>query len=557
MPFRTLREEDFIGRQDELRTLYHRSLQAHKGVAQSAILSGRRGIGKTELLKQLFNHLFWKQAAVVPFYYAVNNAILSVSEFAKDFLTQYIRQRLAFERKEASLIRLDMPVLDDLDALAEAEDAAWVRELLHRYRAGSKEPVDALRISLDVPHQSSLATGKPAVIMIDDFHRLKFLQRDGSADARLIFLFEGLFSSKRTPCLIAGNDPEIQEMPIAGMLSRLPARPLSPEAASFLFSSLLGVYGVERTAVPPVLLSRFGGNPFYLRCVASAAGLQKSANEKDFWNAYVNELTDGAIYLYWSSVLKGFFRDADVRRHAIEICNKLYHSEEPLTVSRIAKVLSLDERYADTLTASLHLSGLVHGEFGMVRAPDDAVLKDFMTTLHQKEILGKSVPDIAGEMQEQPSAEQGKPSAIELVVPMVKDAELIAAQCLDQLGKNLQASQEAIGQLQIAVIEACINAIEHGGGTEKKMFLTFDASEDQIEVSIESPGREFVSPETGEPFFHARLQDDAWRGWGMKLMEKFTDGVRFEKSSRGTKVILTKKISKAGDLSREGVVNDG
>ncbi len=58
MPFSSLQKKDFFGRQVELASLYKRVLQADSGQAQSIVLSGRRGIGKTELLKHLFGQLF-------------------------------------------------------------------------------------------------------------------------------------------------------------------------------------------------------------------------------------------------------------------------------------------------------------------------------------------------------------------------------------------------------------------------------------------------------------------------------------------------------------------
>ena len=68
MSFSALQDKEFFDKQDELASLFKRVTQADKGLAQSAVLSGPRGIGKTELLKQLFGQLFWKQNRVVPFY---------------------------------------------------------------------------------------------------------------------------------------------------------------------------------------------------------------------------------------------------------------------------------------------------------------------------------------------------------------------------------------------------------------------------------------------------------------------------------------------------------
>ncbi len=104
MPFSSLQKKDLFGRQEELASLYKSVLQADSGQGQSLVLSGRRGIGKTELLKQLFGQLFWKQERVAPFLYTVNPALLSVTAFSKSYLIRFLCQRLAFEKKEQALL---------------------------------------------------------------------------------------------------------------------------------------------------------------------------------------------------------------------------------------------------------------------------------------------------------------------------------------------------------------------------------------------------------------------------------------------------------------------
>jgi anti-sigma regulatory factor (Ser/Thr protein kinase) len=76
-----------------------------------------------------------------------------------------------------------------------------------------------------------------------------------------------------------------------------------------------------------------------------------------------------------------------------------------------------------------------------------------------------------------------------------------------------------------------------------------------MEASIESSGREFVVQETGEPFVGKKLGEDFGRGWGVKLMKRFTDSVRFEKTNRGTKVVLVKNIPKTTGVYTEGGAN--
>lgn len=550
MPFSALQEQDFFGRAEVLAGLSRRVLQADKGKAQSAVLSGPRGIGKTEMLKQLFGSLFWRQDRVAPFYYTVNPAMLSAAAFSKNYLTRYLCQRLAFEKKEQSLLHLDGLSIERLSALVEEREAAWAREILDRYVKNAGDPFDALHIALSAPHQSALATGIPVAVLIDEFHRLKNLHIDGLPDSRLVSLFEAPMSLSKTAYVVTGNVAEIHEMPVTSGLERILLQPLEPEDATSSALSLLHTYEAEGKA-PQLLLHHLGGNPFYLMCVVRTACEKKNPEEIDFWKAYVREILEGALALSWSLVLKGFFPDVGVRRTALAIAYKIYHTSEPLSCQRIAKSFALTDDQAEEIARALYLAGLVRGEFGVFRAVEDGVLRDIIDSVYMKEILGKPAHDLEQEFLEKSLPQKEGVLQFDMTLPMIKDVELVAAQCLEQIGKNLHISQDALGQLQIAVIEACINAIEHSKGGEKKIYLSFVADGDHVEVSIESAGWEFVVQETGEPFGEREHVKSSGRGLGIKMMKRFADEVRFEKTARGTKTVLVKNLAKSAGVQKE------
>jgi serine/threonine-protein kinase RsbW len=318
-----------------------------------------------------------------------------------------------------------------------------------------------------------------------------------------------------------------------------------------MFSSLLDGHGIKISLGHHSLLNHLGGNPFYIKCVARAAGLSKKLEEKDCWRTYINEISEGNIYLYWLSVLKSFFPELDKRRRVLEITNRIYHTGESLTSHRISKVFSLSERDTEAITGALYRAGFVRGEFGVFRAPEDRVLIDFIDCLYMKEVRGKSYRDIKIGLLEKAADAKCRGASFEMTIPMVREAELVAAQCLEQIGKNLRLEQDVIGQLQMAVIEACINAVEHSKGEDKNIYLSFNFSEDMAEISIESSGRGFVSQETGEPFVGRGLKEDTGRGWGIKFMKNFADSVRFEKTERGTKVVLVKNLLRKARINKE------
>jgi anti-sigma regulatory factor (Ser/Thr protein kinase) len=191
----------------------------------------------------------------------------------------------------------------------------------------------------------------------------------------------------------------------------------------------------------------------------------------------------------------------------------------------------------------------------MFRPVEDAVMRDSIDCLHMREILAKPPHDLEQEFLENLLPQKAGTVHFDLTLPMNREAELVAAQCLDQIGKNLRLNQDTIGQLQIAVIEACINAIEHGRGTERKIYVGVSADENVLEVSIESAGQEFIVQETGEPFGDREATKTQGRGWGIKMMKRFADDVRFEKTPRGMKTVLIKHLDKSLQVKKEDVIN--
>jgi serine/threonine-protein kinase RsbW len=553
MSFSSLREKDFFDRHEELTGLLKRVLQAESGSSQSIVLSGPRGMGKTELLKQLFGLLFWTQDRVAPFFYTVNPALISASAFSRDYLIGFICHRLAFQKKEQHLLDHNGITLDGLRSLAEDHDAAWAQELIDRYVQSSTNPVDALRVALAAPRRSTLATGMAVAVLVDDFHWMNALRLDGVPDPQAVSFFAEPLAFGKTPHIIAGNAAELLEMPVTGGLERLQVRPLGPAGTSSRVQALLHALEAEGS-MPHLLLRRLAGNPLYLGRVAVRAGLKSKPDEKDFWNAYIHEVMDGALFLFWSAALKAAFPDLRLRRTALAILYKIYHAAEPPSCQQIASSFSLSDVQAGEIAHILYLAGFIRGEFGVFRATEDQVLRDIIDCLYLKEILAKSPRDLEQELRDTLLPQKEQAVRFDLTLPMAHETELVAAQCLEQIGKNLHLNQDAVGQLQIALIEACINAMEHSRGAERKIYVSIAVDEAQMEVSVESTGREFILQETGEPYSD-RDNHPANRGWGLKLIKRFADQVKFEKTAHGTKIVLFKKIGSSAEIQREDAPN--
>jgi len=554
MLFSSLKDSDFFDRQQELTGLFKRVLQADVAQARSAVLSGQRGIGKTELLRQLFGRLFWEQDRVAPFLYTVNPALLSVIAFSRNFLFQFLCQRLAFPEKEQALLSRDGISIEGLFALAEERKAVWAKDLLGHFAQCACDPVAALRIALAAPHRSAMATGMPVAVLIDDFHRIKGLHDDGAPDPRLAFLFEDQMAHGKTPHIVTGNMAELQELPVVNKLERIPVLPLGPEGTSSMIRSLLNSYEAEGS-VPPLLLRHLGGNPFYLECVVTRACAKNNPDDGAFWKAYIRELMDGPLALSWLSVLKIYFPDLVLRRTALEITHRIFHASEALSCRRIAETFALTVQEAHDIAQALYLAGLIRAEFGVLRAVEDRVLREIIDALYLRELLAKTAHESEEHFLSTVVPQKGRLIRFDMTLPMTREAELIAAQGLEQIGKNLDLDRDAVGQLQIAVIEACINAIEHSRGMGDSVYVSVSVDDDHMEVSVESAGKEYIVQETGEPVRDQENAKTTGRGWGIKLMKRFVDEVRFEKTIIGTKIILIKKIERSADIHKEDTAN--
>lgn len=542
MPFRALQGKDYIGRAKELEFLERALLHADDAVAGSIFLDGERGMGKTELLKQLFGLLFWKQDRVAPCYHAINPAFLSAPIFARTYFTRFLCQRIAFEKKEQSLLLLENGGLDPIAAVAEERNIAWACELVREFNAIVDDPLSQLRFALHAPHRSALMSGVPLAVCIDDFHQLRNFTLDAQPNPALISLFEEVISSAHAPHVITGTSAVLRDLPFTHKLKRVVLASLDAANAAALVQTKLSTQNAEHT-FPPLLMRRLGGNPCYLHHVSMAACRpDKIENERDFWRAYIDEISDGSLYDYWSTAFKSMFTAPGERKLALSLAHKIHRSAQLLSTKQLAAGLSITEERAETLAYRLYLAGIIQGAFGIFRPNDDYVQRDVIDCLYAKEILAKAHHQLVSECWEKLLAEKPGLLRFDLVLPMTKEAELVAAQCVEQVGKNLKLNQDVVGQLQIAVIEACINAQEHSRGIEKKIYVSIVADEQRLEVSVESDGQEFIVLETGEPFTSHGAEKQPGRGWGIKLMKRFVDDVRFEKTTRGTKTVLIKKL---------------
>ena len=542
MPFNAIPAEDFFNRESELHYLKGLSELKKNALGGDVFLEGARGTGKTELLKQLYRLLYW-EGDVVPFYYSFKTANLKGAYFAKDYFAGFVRQYISFAKKEPSIAQGSAEPFERLMPAISSLGLYWLIDCIEDFQTHVNKNDFYWQIvaAISAPVIAAKKSGKPVIVMLDDFDAAASLYESSLGDTTgLISLFRESMQNSLCPHVMTGSagalDAIFTDHSLIGMTEQMRLGPLPEDVAAELFGAHLARLKISP---PPVEEAKFlavlKGNPLYIRNLAKAAWKmrKKELHEKDLIECYSFEVSDGETAFYWSSVLSRYMKTAEQRRAMLKILMHSFENQGFDDVKRLSILSGVDETETGAILAAINVSGIIRDK--------DAVLQDFIRCLYMKEIEGRTAV-YAKEKIETKYLSEKEESCFELVIPMSSNAELVVAKAVEQIGKNSNLDAEFLNYLQLALIEVCINAMEHSGSYEKKVFLKFITRPDRLEIIVENSGKPF-SPDTRKEIpVEEKLRMGIKRGWGFKLVYAIMDNVKVERVNDRTRVIMTKNL---------------
>ena len=133
-----------------------------------------------------------------------------------------------------------------------------------------------------------------------------------------------------------------------------------------------------------------------------------------------------------------------------------------------------------------------------------------------------------------------------LHLPMVPDVELVAAKAVETLGRALGMDQTRVEAASVAIVEACLNAMEHGGG-QMVVRLRGDRDQDRprLRIEVEDNGKGF-DPESRASNADSRIHGCVdKRGWGLTLIRELMDEVQIQSHPGQTLVRMWKYVENA------------
>ena len=128
---------------------------------------------------------------------------------------------------------------------------------------------------------------------------------------------------------------------------------------------------------------------------------------------------------------------------------------------------------------------------------------------------------------------------VELTLPVMDDMELAATKTAEVVAKRMGLDDIKTAEINMALIEACINAFEHSKSKEN-VYITYIIEEDNLVIKVGDRGVGFDDEVVAIPNIDEKINSDHKRGWGLKLMKELMDTVEFETTESGTTVTMTK-----------------
>jgi serine/threonine-protein kinase RsbW len=132
---------------------------------------------------------------------------------------------------------------------------------------------------------------------------------------------------------------------------------------------------------------------------------------------------------------------------------------------------------------------------------------------------------------------------MELTLPMVPDIEVAAARAAGNLARELGMASESIDEMTHAMIEACINAREHSGSKDRRIYVRITGTSpaegnSRIDIWITDHGQGFNVTEARSR--RQNLGAVHKRGWGLQIIEAHMDEVGITTGVEGTTIHMVK-----------------
>jgi serine/threonine-protein kinase RsbW len=394
--------EEFVGREDALEEVVQHALRGSS--ARGLLLLAAPSVGASELLRQAYDQLFYRQENVIPIYFALSRHDGTATGAARHFLHTFLLHLIAFRRHDSSLVNAAV-TMSDLMELAAPPDYEWIERLVEACeREGQRGDDKALiRLCLSAPERAA-ARGALTFVIIDGLHVAEQLTGEVSLGAEMA----QVFMRSETPFVLAGLRRRVLDLVHGARgnfdnAATLHLENLSEQDARAMVENLARRAGVavnEQTR--DLIVQQLDGNPSFITSLILTAQ-EKRVTPDSFRNCqqlYVDELMGGRITRHCSSILEGVAPQAATRRALVRL---LYETMASVggksSIEGWRKKLDVDAEQLHQMMRGLHVHELISLSAGMIEtASVSSVWEDYLRVRYRLEILAEARALVVADM---------------------------------------------------------------------------------------------------------------------------------------------------------------
>ena len=130
---------------------------------------------------------------------------------------------------------------------------------------------------------------------------------------------------------------------------------------------------------------------------------------------------------------------------------------------------------------------------------------------------------------------------VTLNIPIHPNMELVAAHTASIIAEIMAFEETHIDEIQLAIIETCINAFEHSNSKDSNVTVTYVLTDDELKLKITDHGVGFSAEQAKLLTGEARARAMQKRGWGLEIIREMMDEVEIDSGDDGTTITMLKK----------------
>ena len=118
----------------------------------------------------------------------------------------------------------------------------------------------------------------------------------------------------------------------------------------------------------------------------------------------------------------------------------------------------------------------------------------------------------------------------------------MAAQTGSLLAEANGFDEKCMEEIQLAIIETCINAFEHSKSNDQRVRIKFIIKDNELELKITDRGVGFqLDADELPPEGESQSRELRKRGWGLELIRNMMDNLYVESNKTETTITMVKK----------------